>query len=444
MTAVATPTPVPDLGPPPRFRIPTVAERTLPTGLRVLVVRQPGVPLVELRLRVPFAGGTVTHATRADLLAETFTAGTASRSQLELAVALQALGGSLGASVDPDRLLVSGSALTTSLPDLLGLLRELLVENAYPADVVAGERTRLARRIAIAASQPAVVARDALARRLHGTHPYGLGLPDPAAVERVTPGSVRTLHRRAVAPGGALLVLVGDLSPARALDAVEAVLGDWDRGDAPPPTPPVPPVAPGPLRIVHRRGAVQTNVRMGGLAVPRTDPASPALQLANLVFGGYFSSRLVANIRERRGYTYSPRSGLDHAPAGSTLTVAADVATEVTAPALVEIGYELGRMVALPVGDDELDAARNYAIGTLMLSVSTQAGLASRLVALAVDGLDVRYLRDHPKALQQVGPADVLAAARAHLAPAGLVGVLVGDADRIGDAVGALGPVEVA
>src|SRR5206468_9555885 len=112
------------------------------------------------------------------------------------------------------------------------------------------------------------------------------------------------------------------------------------------------------LQVVDRPGAVQSNLRLGGPAPTRTEPDLPAVRLANMVFGGYSSSRLVENIRERRGYTYSPRGSVDHLAASSSFLVEADVATGVTAPPLLETSYELGRMALTPVTDAELDGAR--------------------------------------------------------------------------------------
>src|ERR671927_1433283 len=106
-----------------------------------------------------------------------------------------------------------------------------------------------------------------------------------------------------------------------------------------------------------------------------------------MVFGGYFSSRLVENIRERRGYTYSPRSAVEHLLAGSSFLVEADVATGVTGPALLETLYELGRMALTPVTEAELDAARRYLLGSLALRTATHAGLASTLSSLFGAGL---------------------------------------------------------
>jgi predicted Zn-dependent peptidase len=162
-----------------------------------------------------------------------------------------------------------------------------------------------------------------------------------------------------------------------------------------------------------------------------------------MVFGGYFSSRLVENIRERRGYTYSPRSSVEHLMAGSSFTVDADVATSVTGPALLETWYELGRMALVPVTEAELESARRYLLGTLALGTATHAGLASTLSALFGAGLSAEWLADHQRALATVGIDEVTEASRRWLSPAGLTAVVVGDADEAADQLRALGPVEV-
>jgi predicted Zn-dependent peptidase len=197
------------------------------------------------------------------------------------------------------------------------------------------------------------------------------------------------------------------------------------------------------LEIVDRPGAVQSNIRLGGVAPGRTDPALPALRLANMAFGGYFSSRLVENIRERRGYSYSPRSGVDHLAASSSVLVEADVATEVSGPALLEIWYELGRMALLPITEAELDAARRYVLGSMALSTATHAGLASTLSALIGAGLPADWLAGHQRALAEVGLDEVTEAARRYLEPSSLTAVVVGDAAQIADPLRTLGPVEV-
>jgi zinc protease len=433
---------VPPLGPVPRARPPASAERIADSGLRLVAVRRPGVPLVEVRLRVPFAGTARRHSAKALLLGETLLSGTEAHNQVELAAALQSLGADLHVTVDADRLLVGGAVLRNGLGRLLDLLGEALAGATYPAREVAGERDRLTERLSIARSQPAVLVQEALRRRMYGDHPYARELPAVDDVAAVGPAQLRTMHTERVVPDGSVLVLVGDISPARALDAAEAALAGWRPAGPSRPLPPLPAVTAGPTVVVDRPGSVQSSIRLGGQALPRDDPQYPALQLANLVFGGYFSSRLVENIREDKGYTYGPHSRIDHGVAGSSLIVDADVATEVTAPALLEIWYELGRMATLPVTEAELADVRQYAIGTLALSVATQSGLAATLAALAGVGLGLDWLREHPRRLAAVTLEEAYAAAQRHLAPAGLAVVVLGEATAVEGPLAALGPTD--
>jgi zinc protease len=434
------PRPVPGLTKPRRPKLPTVAERQLGNGLRVVAVRRAGVPMVHARLRVPFAGRRADHLPKRWLLDATMLHGTEHHDRSGLAIAMQEIGGALAVSTDADRLLVRGESLKPGLPRMLELLAEVLTGATYPKDAVAGEAQRLKTQLRQRLSQPSEVAAEALRRRLYGEHPYGRELPDPDEVASVTAASVRSLHRRWVVPPGSLLVLVGDITPARALDQVERALGDWAGAATATAPPPAPPTG-GDLTLVDRPGAVQSNLRLGGPSLPRTDDAYAALELANVVFGGYFASRLVQNIREDKGYTYSPRSSLSHGATSSAVVLEVDVATEVTGPALVEMAYELGRIATLPVTADELASAASYTSGILALSTATQSGLAATLETLLAAGLDVSWLRDHPARLAAVTAEEAREQAHRFLAPARLATVVVGDAARIGDEVAALAPV---
>jgi len=435
---------VPPLGPPPAMAPPPTAERTLDTALRVIAVRRPGAPLVEVRLRMPFGSDAAGHVARCRLLAETMFAGTAEADRMALAERLQELGTSVARTTDPDMVLLSAAVHTDQLGELLAVLAQVLTGATYPDDEVAAERERLLQKLRMARSQAGVRARETLHRHLFGEHPYAIDLPELADVAEVTAADLRALHAERVAPAGSILVLVGDLDPAAALDEAVARLAGWTR-DAPPAEPlsATPPLVADPSVMIHRPGSVQSSIRIGGPALRRDDPKYAALQLTNLLYGGYFSSRLVANIREDKGYTYSPRSRIDHACAGSTLVVEADVATEVTAPALLEMWYELGRLSTLRPTDQELDDVRQYAIGTLAMSISTQAGLANTLVALASVGLGLDWVRDHPARLAEVTATDVYDIGVHILAPCRLAAIVIGDAEQAAEPLKAFGPWEV-
>jgi predicted Zn-dependent peptidase len=435
-------------------RLPEVADEALPNGLRVVAARRPGIPRFEVRLRIPIVReGQPANAARQTVLAETLLAGTPQLTSVDIAQAAQRLGGSLSANSDVEWVVLSGSALATGLKSFLQLMGDVVRHASFPAGEVAVERDRIAQEIVLARSQPEQIAREALVRRLFGRHPYGWGMPKPEAVARVSAPALRELHTLRIRPSGSVLVVVGDVAVGRVAEAAEEAFGAWGtrrRGTGAPRKgagdrlAPPPPPRPGPLLLVDRPGAVQSNIRLGGPAVSRSHADFPALALTNAIYGGYFTSRLVDNIRERRGYTYSPGSGIEHRQAASAFTVSADVGTEVTAAALVEIRYELGRIVATDVSQDELDAARRYLQGTLAMSIQTQAGLSAYLATLATNGLGVGFLRDYPAALERVTIDAVRQTAAKYLAPARLATVVVGDAGAVVQDLETLDEVEVA
>ncbi|MCP2259637.1 putative Zn-dependent peptidase [Streptoalloteichus tenebrarius] len=437
------PRPLPPLGEQRAASEPLTVDTVLPNGLRVLAVHRPAVPMVELRLRIPFAGEESTHSARAELLSTTMLTGTQRRDRVRVDTDLARVGGELDAVVDPERLSIGGSALVDGMDVLFDVLADVLTGATYPDDEVRRERERLVERITVARSQPRVIAREALQRHRYGDHPFTREMPSAEDVARVTAEDVRELHARAVLPRGSAMVLVGDIDPQRAVDAVAAAFHGWNSDRSAVELPPLPEVPGGDLLLVHRPGAVQSQIRLSAPFVSRTDPAYPALQLANLVFGGYFSSRLVENIREDKGYTYSAHSYPEFTPGGATVLVDADTASEATAPALLETRYEIARMAVVPPSESEVDSARRYAVGGLLTSTASQAGLASMLMSLAGMGLGPEWLREHPGRLQRVTVDEVAEAALRLFTPSRWTGVLVGDADRLSAPLTALGGVRL-
>jgi predicted Zn-dependent peptidase len=406
-------------------------DTVLDNGLRIVAVHAPTVPMVELRLRIPFAGTDPMHAARAEVLAATILTGTRKRDRVAIDTDLALVGGELDAGVDPERLSISGNALASGFDTLLDVLADVLTGAVYLDDEVGRERARLVERLAVARSQPSVIAREALQKHRYGDHPYTREMPEAADVANVGPGEVRQLHADGVLPRGSVLVLVGDIEPADAVARLAAALAVWSDERAAAVLPDLPAIAGGDVLFVPRAGAVQSQLRLTAQAVARTDPRYPALQLANLVFGGYFSSRLVENIREDKGYTYHARSSMEFTPSGATLLVESDTASEVTAAALLETRYELARLGVVPPTEAEADSVRQYAIGSLLIATASQTGLASQLAALASLGLGVDWLVAHPGRLAAVTAEQIAEAALEFFSPTRYTGVVVGDAAQL-------------
>lgn len=416
-------------------------DTVLASGLRVVAVRKGNVPLVETRLNIPFGGQTPEHTATAEVLAETILTGTGNRDRVAIDTELALIGGELNTVVDPEHLSIGGGCLASGLPTLLDVLADALTNASYVDAEIGRESARLVERLAVARTQPSVLAREALQRRRYGDHPASREVPRPEYVAEVTPGDARALHASAVLPRGSTLVLVGDIDPDAAVTEVEKALGEWTSEGSAAALAPLPEIAGDDVLLVARPGAVQSQIRLSAQSLPRTDPRYAALQVANLTFGGYFSSRLVENIREDKGYTYGARSGFEFTPHGATVQVDADTASEVTAAALLETRYELGRLGLVPPSATEVASARQYAVGSLLIATSSQPGLAGQLSALTKVGLGVDWLTGHPERLAAVTDEEVAAAALEFFAPSRFTGVVVGDADSLAPKLKALGGV---
>ncbi len=179
--------------------------------------------------------------------------------------------------------------------------------------------------------------------------------------------------------------------------------------------------------FVHLPGAVQTQIVVANMAITRKNPDWMRLALANNVFGGAFNSRLVRNIREEKGYTYSPRSGVQALRQYGFFTVGAAVRNDVVAATLAEIFYELDRIRSLPVGEDELADTRNYMSGVFSLGLGTQDGIAGQLGGVLLDGLPEEYLERYRERIRAMQPGDVMEAARKYFDSANAQIIVVGD-----------------
>ena len=452
------PAPVPATGPLPVIALDDVTDTTTEHGVRLVTVRRANVPLVQLRLIVPLGDVAIGDAASLRLLPKMLLAGTGDRSGSQVASELQRLGALVGTGADVDDLSVSAAVPAAVLSEGLAEVVDIVANPSFPRREVVGERERVVQEVLQEAVDPVAIATHALAARLFPRHPYADPLPGAGAVRRTGRARLTEFHSERILPSGSILVAVGDAHPDEVAAAADALLGRWDvasRGEEPgtpggqparrpnPLGPPPPPRHDRTTIVVHRPGAVQSNLRLGTRCADRTDPAFAALFLAVTIFGGHFTSRLVDNLRERHGYTYSPRATIDERRLASAFVTKAEVGTEVTAAALNEIRYELARMATTDVTPEELEAARRYVTGVLAMAAATQSGLAGLLGAFVAYGLEPSYLERFTRELAEVTVAEVREAAARFLGPAGMTTVVVGDADVITSPLEALGDVTV-
>ncbi len=409
-----------DIPLPGPLRLPETAERTLPNGLRVLAARRRSTPLAELCLNVPFAHADPASAV---VLAGAITA------DPDLQERLRLIGSGISAAVDADRLRIAGSVPSEHFRDFLALVAAAVLAPGYESGELATTVDGAVQTTVAMLADPAHRVVEAWNDRMFGAHPYGLPVPREEALRRIDRETVVALHHERVRATGASLVVAGDIDPASVLDDVEKTLGAWPAAGSVPAMRPVPEPRPGSL-VIDEPGVTQSLLRLS-LPIPHHDaPGYPAVAMAAMVFGGYFSSRLVQNIREDKGYCYAPRCSLLHVAEAHLATVAVDVITESTAAAVEEVLAELTGLVNRPVTHAELDRARRYATGTMRLRMATLTGLLAILGELDLHRLPVHWLRGHDVRLASVTPEQVTEAAACYLQPDKAVTVLLCDSAK--------------
>lgn len=401
------------------------AELTLPSGLRVVAARRASAPVIELRLSVPFGGQSPDHCAAAELLTAALLTGTARRDQDAIERGLADLGGSLRATVRPERLRINGRMLGYGLAPMLDLIADCLTSAAYHPETVARERARLIDRVRLAERLPHHAARAALLEHCFGTHPAARETPSTEQVDAVSAQALSALHRDALVPDGSVLVLVGDLIPGQALEAAATALAGWT-GDHRARGLSLPPAVVGGLIVrLKRPGAQQADVRLAVPSLPRSDPGFPALHLAELVLGGYFSSRLVRVLREELGYVYSVQCGGEEIAGRAVNVVQFGCDPRHTSEALAYALAELDRIGGGdPPSEAEVRSARGYSRGIQSITLSTQAGLADGLLGACVSGRRPRWLTEMPALIAETGTDEVRAAAAA-LSAAAATGVVL-------------------
>ena len=433
------------------YAFPPFRRSRLANGVSILAVDLPGRPLLTASLIVPsgaadepadLAGATV-------LMARALTEGTRDHDAVALVEATERLGASLHAEAGWDAMSISLDVPAERFAAALELVAEVAAHPTFPEAEVERLREERINDILQARADPRRRAEEAFVGAIYApTSPYhrsSAGITE--TVERLDAATSRAELARRFDPARMTLIVGGDLTGLDVERLADERFGGW--------TPDPAAVVPGPidatpaathrrLRVVHRPGSVQTEIRIGHPGAARRIPDFHALSVMSAILGGLFNSRLNRVLREEKGYTYGAHAGFDLRRAAGPFAARAPVDTAVTVPAVLEMLAVIDGIGA-GVTDAELDEARDYLVGVFPLRFETAGAVVGALSGLVIQDLLDDELSRYRPAIQAVTADDVVAAAAAHVRPAELAIVLVGDADAFLpdlEAAG-LGPIEV-
>lgn len=431
----ATP-PRPALGPAKPFRPAARAERTLPNGLLVVAARHTSVPKVSVTLSVKsgLAADPKDLPGIAGFVAEAIQEGTKARSSQQIRQQAFGMGASLSAAASQDYTSITTRGLVEYVPGLLDLVADVAMTPTFPDEELNIIRQNMLLNLQRQVTSPQFVSQRQFREALFGPHQYARITSTPESVKAIDRAKLVAFHETYYRPNNAVLLVVGDIATEAVFGAAEKAFGAWTKKDVPAVGfPPLPKVEGRRVLFVQRPNSVQSSIRVGNFAIRRSSPDWYAYTIANTIYGGAFNSRIVRNIREEKGYTYSPSSQFTAFLDAGFYMFGADVRNEVTGATLKEVFLEIDKLRNDGAQGAELEAAKQYYKGIYVLQNATQAGLAAALNSQYMFGLPKDYLESFQSKIEAVGPAQVKAGAQGLVGSDQSVIVIVGDYTKVKD-----------
>ena len=418
----------PALGTPKAFRLPPKREFTLGNGMKVTLVPFGKIPKVTIvnAIRTGNIDENSGEVWLADVTGELMREGTTTRSALQLAEQGAAMGGSVSVSVGTDVSQIGGTVLAERGVEMVRLVADVTRNPRFPESELPRLIAGRVRTLSIARSQPATLAQEKFASAIYGDHPYGVVFPSEAMLKGYTVAQARAFYDRNFGAARSHLYVVGMYDEKAMEKVVRESFGDWKAGIAPTSKPASPKASPM-VTLIDRPNAPQSTIVMGLPVMSPTSRDYAALQVTDAILGGTFGSRITSNIREKKGYTYSPSSSVNAHPGTAIWAEQADVTTKFTGASIKEIFGEIDRMRKEPPPAAELAGVKNNMIGIFTLQNASRSGIAGQLINADVLGLGDDYLTGYVTRVMAVSPADVQRIAQEQITPDRMTIVVVGD-----------------
>ena len=424
--------------PPRPIVIPAPRETVLSNGLRIVVVEDHRLPLVNYRLA--FRVGTAFDPPQlpglTDLLAGLLPEGTESKTSREIAEEVARIGASLSAGANSDYTIVAASALSQFNEEILDLMAEVVLQPSFPENEVELAKQNTKESLRQQRAQPSFLASEMVSRVMFGEHPYAIVAPTPESIDRSSRDEFVKFHRTKFVPNSAVFIVVGNVKHEEIVGRLESLFSTWQRGADLVTDFPAPPVrTKRTAYLVDRRGSAQSNIVIANSGIVRTSPDYFPLLLMHTVLGANASSRLFMNLREEKGYTYGAYTNLDARRTAGTFRATAEVRTPVTGDSLKEFFYELDRIRNEVVSEKEIRDAKSYLTGVFPIRLETQEGLTDQLVQIKMLNLPDDYLQHYRDRVQAVTAADIQRVANQYVKPDEAAVIIVGDGSFVLDQI---------
>ncbi len=421
-------------GPPKAFTVPPHEDFALPNGMKVTLVPYGDVPKVTVDVIV--RSGSLNEGENqvwlAELTGELMKEGTKTRSSEQIAKDAAGMGGALSITVGADQTQIQSDALSEFGAKLVELIADVTENPLLPESELPRLKKDAVRRMSIELSRPGNVARRDFVKLLYPDHPYGRLYPTEEMINGFSIEDARTFYGKNFGAARTHVYVAGKFDSKQIRRAVTDAFSRWPHNADP--LVEIPKPNPGrAFEVEDKPGAVQSTVIIG---LPVLDPTNPdyiPFLVMDSLLGGSFASRITSNIRENKGYTYSPFSSVSTYYHDAYWTESADVTTNVTGPSLKEIFYEINRLENEPPSPAELNGIKEYMSGIFVLRNSSRSGIINQLNFVELQGLSDQYLQSYVQKVNAVAPEEISAVAKRYLVADQMKLVVVGDKEKIAD-----------
>ena len=421
-------------GPPKPFTVPAHETYTLANGMKVTLVPYGNLPKVTLSLvvRTGNLNEPADMPGLADIAGTLMKEGTTTRSSKQIAEESARMGGAVSVTVSVDETDLDTDVLSEFGPKAAALLADVAQHPLFPESELPRLKNDALRQLSIAKSVPQSMALERFRKILYGDHPYGTVFSTPESINKTTVGDIKQYYDGNFGARRAHLYVAGRFDAAEMKKAIATSFNAWAKGAVPAINQPK--VKPQHvLDVTDRPGAAQSTLLVG---LPVPDPTSPdaiPLAVTNALLGGSFGSRITSNIREQKGYTYSPRSEVSRRYHDAYWAESADVTTQYTGPSLKEIFGEIDRLAKEPPSDAELKGIQSYMSGLFVIQNSSRSALIGQLRYADFQGLGEDYLKSYVQKVNAVTPAEVQKQTAEYIKPDQMTIVVIGDKEKISD-----------
>ena len=405
--------------------------RTLANGMQVITVSHHEQPAVTMRLLVRAGGANDPEKKRGVslLVSNLLDQGTTARSSQQIADQIDSIGGVLGTGSGDDFTSISAIVMKDSFESAMDLVADVARNPAFAPEEIERQKEQINSNQQVNANDPDYLASAVFDRLVYGFHPYGL--PGSGTVETlasITRQDLQQFHRQYFIPNNMVLAIVGDITQKEAAAAAERAFGSWPRGDVASWRGIAPPEPTRRIVVVDKPDAVQTEIRMGQLAIPRQHPDYLKWDLAVKVLGGEGANRLHRVLRSERGLTYGASADSEGRKLAGDFVAETDTRTDTTGEALRLMMEEFSRLQRQRVPERELADAQAYLAGSFPLTIESPNDIATQVINYVLYELPLEDIPTYPQRIAAITPDDIQRVAQAYIKPDRLSIVLVGNA----------------